>query len=171
VAKQMKKTFTLIVALVAMSISAQSKKELELAIVDFSRRTVMNKSYDDYDKLWDAIYAVQQMEYPEITRESKEKGYIEARFEKQHYKEKLNIEILGQGPYRLSFSFQSEQTTPNGIEKRGMIPEHYLHKIQREIYEKLYGTIEYPAELLKKIEAYNSTQNKHKKKLIQGRDF
>lgn len=167
----MKNIFTLIVALIVVNVSAQSRKELELAIQDFSKRTVMNKSYDDYDKLWDAIYAVQQMEYPEITRESKEKGYIEARFEKQDYKEKLNIEILGKGPYKISLSFQSEKTTPNGVEKRGMIPDHYSHKIQREIYEKLYGPIQFPSELIQKIESYNSTQSKDKKKLLQGRDF
>lgn len=151
---------------------AQSKKELEIAINDFARKTVMNKSYDkSYDELWDAIYIVQQKEYPEITRESKDKGYIEARVDQENYKEKLNIEILGKGPYKISMSFQSEKKEAGGWVKTGEIRDAYSLKIQKQIYEQLYGPIQYPSELIQKIEAYNATQAKDKKKLLKGRDY
>ena len=165
------KNLLAITLLISFSATAQSKKELETAIMDFARKTVMNKSYESYDTLWDAIYIVQQKEYPEITRESKDKGYIEARIEKEAYKERLTIEILGKGPYKISLSFQSEKKDASGWIKNGSISDRYSFKIQSEIYEQVYGPIQYPAELLQKIEAYNSMQSKDKKKLIQGRDF
>jgi hypothetical protein len=140
--------------------------------LDFSKKAVMNKSYDKpYDDFWDAVYIVQQKGYPEITRESKEKGFIEARLEQEDYKEKLTVELLGKGPYKISLSLIREKKINNGWTKEGMISERYSHKIQKEIYEQLYEAIIYPEELIHRIENYNSTQTKDKKKLLKGRDF
>ena len=47
----------------------------------------------------------------------------------------------------------------------------YLIKLETKMWTTLFGPIEYPAELLEKIEKYNSMQDKDRKKIIFGRDY
>ena len=158
---------------------SQTKKELLYALEDFQFKKVSNQSYDvTYEKLWDAIYAVGSSEYSGIKRESESRGYIEFFLEQELYKENLTIEIRGdKSPYRVQYSIEKQQRTKNldGTFTVWQIStdmsRKYLNRLETKMYTALFGPIEYPAELLEKIEKYNSMQDKDRKKILLGRDY
>lgn len=175
----MKTIFSLLLLVISSVVVSQndSKQQLLNEISAYSKQMVMNKSYDlSYDDVWNAVYIVQSKEYPQIKRESKEKGFIEAVAEKADLKESLTIEILGKGPYRLSFAWNSQQRNQTGNTfsewySLGAVPDWYLHKIQYLIYIQLYGPFQWPDTLVQRINAYNATQKKDKNKILAGREF
>ncbi|KQS46099.1 hypothetical protein ASG38_13075 [Flavobacterium sp. Leaf359] len=61
--------------------------------------------------------------------------------------------------------------TYSGWNKTGSILEDYLLKLQEKIWIALYGKIQYPEQLLKKIDDYNIKETKDRKKIIFGRDY
>lgn len=159
--------------------NAQSRDEILFEIDQFSLQTVGNKEYDiNFEQLWDVVYSVGSSEYNTVKRESKQKGYIDFYQEDELYKEWLTIEILGkEEPYRISYQLQKESRKKNldgtytGWINSGGMPSYYLHKLQFKVWISLYGKIDYPKQLLEKIETYNKTQKKDRKKIIFGRDY
>ena len=174
----MKNVLITLTILVTITLPAQSKKELQLALHTYMKSMVLNKSYDvSKQKLFDAVYVMMKMEYPTIKQSDFDKGLVIGFSEADTYRETLTTEIIGAGPYRVTFSMsrQIRQRDNNGNYSgwydRNEISDEYLLKIHYEIYQALYGNIPIPQDLHDKINAYNATQKKHKNKILAGRDY
>lgn len=156
----------------------QSKKEIMLEISTFQKKTFINASHDvPKQKIWDAIYVMMKQEYPDIKKQDFDKGIIEGYSEADNFKEAFTTELVGSGPYRVTFSMKRQVRYKDGNGAytgwydKNEIPYDYLYKIQKTIYEEVNGKIELPAELQDKIEEYNAKQKKYKNKILMGKDY
>lgn len=176
----MKRTLTIFTLLVMLTSFSQKKERQELIfkINLFRKTSIMNISYDvSKQKIWDAVYVMMKQEYTEIKKMDFEKGIIEGYAQGDNYKEGFITEIIGTGPYRVVFTMQRQIRYINadksytGWYDKNEIPEDYLFKIQNSIYTTLFGPLQYPIELVKEIEEFNSNQKKDKTKIIYGKDY
>lgn len=178
----MKKIFLLGFALVlSNTVFGQSKKEKQELIAEinaFKTTIVMDIPYDvPKRKIWDAAYIMMRKEYTEIRKQDFEKGIIEGYAEGEGFREKLTVEIIGSGPYRLAFSmasqlrYQNPNGTYTGWYDNNELPAEYSYKIQLNIYNTIFGTLTYPEPLMDKINKYNASQKKEKFKLVYGVDY
>jgi hypothetical protein len=125
------------------------------------------------------MYIIATEEYNTITKESESRGYIEAKVEKETYKEYIIIEIRGnEAPYRVSFQVKQESRTKNldGTYSNwrnytSTSLRSYYTKLQIRLYELLNGEVELSEELKEKIETYNSKQSKERRKILKGKDY
>lgn len=174
------KTNLLIAVILLTSIfaKAQTKKEILIEINNFKLKTILNTSFDvPKQKIWDAVYIMMKQEYTEIKKQDFDKGIIEGYAEAENFKEGFTSEIVGSGPYRVVFSMkrQIRYINNNGVYSgwydRNEISNEYLYKIQKTIYEAVYGPLEIPDSLQKKVDEYNLKQKKDKNKILLGRDY
>lgn len=158
---------------------AQSKKEILLELKSFISSKVINIAYDKPKKeVYEAMRSVLLSEYPVLSRESFEKGYVEGTMDNDKLREKLGFEIISESqPYRINMQFQEEvrKIDINGKysnwENIGSIPDRYALKVSLKLYNIIYGNLQLSEELMTKIEAYNATQKKDKHKILAGRDY
>lgn len=159
---------------------SQSKKELLSQIYDYRKSIVDTVSYNNEEsEMWNAMYLISKEEYSTITKESERKGYIEAKDEKELYIEHFTAEIIGKGPFKVSFQVTKQEKreknsdgtyTPWTSYVSNTLNSYYL-KLQVRLYELLRGKIILPDDLSKKIETYNNSQKKDKNKIIKGVDY
>ena len=173
-------TLTLLVFGISILSFAQNKRDLVKEINSYIKDIVSNASYEkEYSEVWNAIYIIAAEEYPTISRESESKGYIEAKVEKDTYKEFITIEIRGdKAPYRVSFQVKQEKRTKkedgsytNWRSYTSSTLSNYYTRLQTRLYELLNGPIELTGELQKKIDEFNKTQKKERKKILKGKDY
>ena len=157
----------------------QSKNDILKEIFDYRKKIVSIATYDKKEtEVWNAIYIIATEEYNTIVKESESKGYIEAKLEKDTYKESITIEILGnEAPYRVSFQVKKESRTKKddgtytNWSDGGSVSEKYFTKLQLRLYELLNGTLELSKELQAKVDNFNSLQDKDRKKIVKGKDY
>lgn len=176
----MKKSF-LIIFLTIITIFAygQRKKDILREIFDYEKKLISNVAFDKKQKeIWSAIYVIATEEYNTIVRESESKGYIEAKQEKPNYRESITIEIRGDGPYRVSFQVKQEKKTQkqdgtytDWTSFTSSTLDEYYTKLQKRLYEMLMGPIVLTPELQKKVDDFNNTQDKDRKKIVKGKDY
>ncbi len=158
---------------------SQSKKEILLEVKSYIHSKVININYDKPRKeVYEAMRSVVISEYPELSRESLEKGYVEGIYENNEIKEKLGFEIIGNAqPYRINVFFEKNvrDVFPNGSfgswRTGSEMSYKYNIKIHKALYELIYGKLIFSEELINKIDRYNSTQTKDKNKILAGRDY
>jgi hypothetical protein len=176
----MKKAIFFLLMGFSVSINAQSKSELLDNLLAYKKSVVSNRTYDfPIKELFDALMIVGTQEYPNVIRESESRGYAEFSLEKEFKKEYLTLEIRGEKqPYRVSFSLKIESRSYDYTTKvysswqpTGRVDEEKILLLQSKVYEALYGKIKYPDELMTKIEEYNKTQTKDRKKILLGKDY
>ncbi|MBU3821256.1 hypothetical protein KO566_04220 [Flavobacteriaceae bacterium XHP0103] len=173
-------TFTILVLFATKSIFAQNKRGLIKEIEAYEKNLVSNASYNkDFSEVWNAIYIIATEEYSTISRESESRGYIEAIQENSTYKEEITMEIRGnEKPYRVSFQVKQQRRSKNTDGSfsnwqsftSSTLPSYYL-RLQKRLYELLNGPIELSDELKDKIERFNSSQSKNRKKILKGSDY
>lgn len=160
--------------------SGQNKKDIIKEINSYKKTIVSNATYDkEYNEVWSAIYIIATEEYPTISRESESKGYIEAKIEKDTYKEFITIEIRGEkAPYRVSFQVKQEKRTrkedgsyTNWQTYTSTTLSSYYTRLQTRLYELLYAPIELTNELQRKVDDFNAIQKKDRSKIIKGKDY
>ena len=175
------KTHLIVLTLFIPCISfAQSKKDLIQEIEAYRSETVSNASFDnEFSEVWNAVYIIATEEYNTITRESESKGYIEAKQETETYRESMTVEILGNvRPYKVSFQVKKEKRTKNQDgslsnwqTSSSTMSSSYQLKLRLRLYELLNGPLQLSEQLMEKIETYNATQSKDRKKVLKGRDY
>lgn len=169
-----KKTLLLLaLTLFSLTAGSQTKKELLLEI-DYLKKEAFSKPFTiSYDELWDALYSVGLSEYPEVTKESKSRGFIEFKTESDTYKEIMIADILGEeGRLRVSFQVQKySKINSSQWSSAGSVSEKYINKLKAKLSKESGTDPEIPEELALKIEKYNSTQDATRKKIIAGRDY
>lgn len=156
----------------------QSKKEIMLEISNLQKKAFINASYNvPKQKIWDAVYLMMKQEYSDIQMQDFDKGIIEGYAEAENFKETLITELIGTEPYKVTFSmrrqvrYKDSNGAYSGWYDKNEIPEDYLYKIQKTIFEELNGPLNLTAELQEKIKEYNIKQKKYKNKILLGRDF
>lgn len=166
----MKNIFKLSVFFIAFSVisfAQTSKKQLYAEIDTFEKSLYLNKPFDvEFTELFNVLKSVGYTEYPELTKESEKRGFLEFSIQNASVKEILSIEILGdQKPYRLTFSVKQEINNNGQWQQVSKDFNPYFNKLRRKIYLSLYNKFDYPEDLLQRIEAYNATQKKDKNKI------
>lgn len=175
------KRVTLIVLLFTGMLSyGQARSHIIREIDSYKKDIVSNAKYDnEYSEVWDAIFIIASKEYNTISRESESKGYIEANIETNTKKESLTMDIRGsEAPYRVSFQVKQERRVKK---QDGSFSNweayvdyglgNYYTKLQTRLYELLNGPLELPEELQQKIDDYNSSQTKDRRKIIKGKHY
>ena len=140
---------------------------------------VSNASYDKPQKdVWSALYTIVKNEYPNITKESESRGYIEAKQDEQYFKSNLSAELLGDSPnLKVSISIIEYYKTPTSytpLTYSDWMPaetDTKRFKLQMKLYEAINGDIDLPAQLKEKVDKFNLTQAKEKNKVIKNVDY
>ena len=171
---------------------SQSKKDIIAEIESYKKTKLLNSTYNfTYKEIFDAMTIMGNQYYGNSVKESESRGYVEYVKEAGDVKENLSIEIKGdKQPYRLSFSYRKEkkQTSYKTEGELGK-PSFKMTKVDAGweieavpldiIYTNLHLRmnkilhIEFnlPEDLLKKIETFNNTQKKDRKKVLAGVDY
>ncbi|MEY2702136.1 MAG: hypothetical protein RLY43_769 [Bacteroidota bacterium] len=174
----MKKIF-LLLALITLTTYGQRKKDILNEIQNFKKTIVNNASYDKKEsEVWSAMSIIAREEYNTIVRESESKGYIEARQDSETLKESFNIEISGEGPYRVLMQVKMEKRTKNPDGSYTSWSDYYTSnlveyftRIRLRLYELLNGKFELSLELQTKVDGFNNLQTKDRLKIIKGKDY
>jgi hypothetical protein len=188
----MKKVLFGLFLLVVTITNAQTKSDLIGEIEAYKKSKLQNQTYDvSFKELFDAITIMGNQYYGSPTRESESRGYVEYFLENGDIKETLAIEIKGEKqPYKISFNYKKEKKQTSfktegtfGQSDYKLIPVDAGWKMEKidisivntnfhlRIYKILFGEFNLPDDLKIKIEKFNSTQKRDKKKIIQGTDF
>lgn len=158
---------------------SKEKKAIISEINQHIKSVVSTASYKKKaTEVYNAMYVVATKEYNQIVRDSEKKGYIEAKQESDLFKEYATFELRGdEPPYKVSFQVKIDKRTKDPTTgeysswNAGSIPDSYYIKLQKEVYEIINGKIELPKDLLDKIDKFNSTEIKDKKKILKGIDY
>lgn len=171
---------------------SQSKKEIIAEIESYKKTKLLNSTYNfTFKEIFDAMTIMGSQYYGNAIKESESRGYTEYVKEVDDIKEFLSVEIKGdKQPYRLSFSYRKEkkQTSyktegelgkPNykivAVDAGWKIEEVPLDIIYTNLHLRinkiLHIEFNLPEELLKKIETFNNTQKKDRKKVLVGADY
>ena len=141
----------------------------------YIRGIVSTASYSQkYSEVYNAMYIVATKEYPEITKESEKRGYIEAKLEKESYIETMTLELRGDNPpFKVAILVKEQRRTKNqnGTFSNWNTVESatgsaYLLKVQREIYEQLNGPIKLSNDLQTRVNNYNDRQKDNRTKIL-----
>lgn len=172
--------------------SQESKKEIIAEIEGYKKTKLLNTTYNfTYKEIFDAMTIMGNQYYGNSVKESESRGYVEYVKEAGEIKEYLSIEIKGdKQPYRLSFSYRKEkkQTSfktegelgnPNfkmtSVDAGWKIVEEPLDIIYTNLHLRmnkiLHIEFKLPDELVKKIEDFNTTQKRDRKKVLAGADY
>jgi hypothetical protein len=188
------KKITLMAVLLINSIvySQDSKKEIINEIETYKKGKLLNTTYNfTYKEVFDAMTIMGNQYYGNSVKESESRGYVEFIKETGEVKEYLSIEIKGdKQPYRLSFNYKKEKkATTWKTEGEFGKPDYKLIEVDAgwkiveepldiiytnlhlRIYKILYGEFKLPEDLIKKIENFNNTQKKDRKKVLAGVDY
>ena len=184
--------YTTIILLNIVGYSQPSKKEIIAEIEGYKKTKLLNSTYDfAFKEIFDAMTIMGNQYYGNSVKESESRGYVEYVKETSDVKEYLSIEIKGdKQPFRLSFSYRKErkQTSykiegelgqPNfkmtSVDAGWKIEEEPLDLIYTNlhlrIFKILYGKFKLPEELDKKIDDFNNSQKKDRKKVLAGVDY
>lgn len=173
-------TFSIILMGISFLSFGQKKNDIIKEIKSYKNALVSNAAYDnEYTDVWNAIYIIAAEEYNTISRESESKGYIEANQNTNTFKESITIEIRGaKAPWRVSFQVNQEKRTKKEdgtysnwkTHTSSTLGKYYL-RLQTRLYELLNGPIELTVGLQKKIDDFNSMQNKDRKKILKGKHY
>jgi hypothetical protein len=188
------KKITLMAVLIINSIvySQDSKKEIINEIETYKKGKLLNTTYNfTYKEVFDAMTIMGNQYYGNSVKESESRGYVEFIKESGEIKEYLSIEIKGdKQPYRLSFNYKKEKKATTwktegefgkpdyklvAVDAGWKIVEEPLDiiytNLHLRIYKILYGEFKLPEDLIKKIENFNNTQKRDRKKVIAGVDY
>lgn len=174
----MKKIFFL-VALISLTTYGQRKKDILNEIKSYKKTIVNNASYDKKKSdVWSAISVIAREEYNTIVRESESKGYIEAKQDSDTYKESFNIEISGEGPFRVLMQVKMESRTKkedgsytSWSDYNSYLIDEYFTRLRLRLYELLNGKLELSKELQTKVDEFNALQTKDRLKIVKGKDY
>jgi hypothetical protein len=91
----------------------------------------------------------------------------------------MTVEIRGkEAPYRVSFQVKQERRTKkedgsysNWQTYISTSLRSYYLKLQTRLYELLHGAVELSEKLQSKIDDYNASQSKDRKKILKGKDY
>jgi len=175
----MKKLLLLSALFLTTLVSAQEKRSLLKEMKSHCIETIYNKPIDaEYDQLFNAMLVIGNQEYPNLVKESQSRGYLEFSLETETVKETLSMEILGtKKPYNISFQVKKQIRS---VSYDGKLTDwtlltggfnDYILKLQLNIHKILFGEIQYPEELLERVELYNDAQKKDKSKILKGKDY
>lgn len=174
----MKYYFTVIVFLTINTVFAQTKKSLLDEMKSYRIDQLFNKPINaEFKDLFNALVIVGHQEYPTLVKESESRGFVDFKVESETLQETLSMEILGdKKPYRVSFQVksQSRQLGYDGKYTPWVTRTNfneYILKLQYSIYVVLFGSFEYPDDLMERIENYNATQKKDRSKILKGKDY
>ena len=172
--------------------SQDSKKEIINEIETYKKGKLLNTTYNfTYKEVFDAMTIMGNQYYGNSVKESESRGYVEFIKESGEIKEYLSIEIKGdKQPYRLSFNYKKEKkaTTwktegefgkPNyklvavdaGWQIENVPLDLIYTNLHLRIYKILHGEFKLPEDLIKKIENFNNTQKRDRKKVLAGDDY
>lgn len=157
----------------------QRKKDILAEVNQWKRNVVSTASFDTTEsEVWNAIYIIATEKYADIVRESESKGYIEAKKEKEFYKEFFTVEIRGNRPYRVSFLVKQQKRTKkedgsytSWVNYTSNTLWKYYSRLQFRLWYLLKGPLVLPNELQKKIDDFNNIQTKERKKIVKGKDY
>jgi hypothetical protein len=143
------------------------------------KQIVLYASYNnDFKDVYSAMFQVISSEFSSITKESESRGFIEAKADKELYRETMNAEIKGkEGAYKVSFLSKAEQRTKN--KETGVISdwsnynlsESYFIRLHTKLYNQLKGEVPLTADLLSRIESFNNDCEWVNLDLVKGRDY
>lgn len=171
---------------------SQSKKEIIAEIEGYKKTKLLNSTYDfTYKEIFDAMTIMGNQYFGNSLKESESRGYIEYVKEAGDIKESISIEIKGdKQPYRLSFNYKKEKKSTTwktegefgkpdyklvAVDAGWKIVEEPLDimytNLHLRIYKILNGEFKLPDELIKKIEVFNNTQKRDRKKVLAGADY
>lgn len=188
----MKKTILIAFLIINFIGYSQSKKELIAEIEGYKKTKLINSTYDfTFKEIFDAMTIMGNQYYGNSVKESESRGYVEYVKESGDVKEYLSIEIKGdKQPFRLSFSYRKEkkQTSyktegelgkPNfkiTSEDAGWanvtVPLEIIYtNLHLRMNKILHIEFKLPDELVKKIEDFNNTQKRDRKKVLAGADY
>lgn len=165
--------------LINLGCFSQSKKELLAEIAAFEQQFISNKKFDtSRTNLFEAIIAVGSQRHS-IKRESEKRGFVDFYYENDLSRYTLTVEIISEEqPFQIILSINAENRsidfTTNSYtawQKNYNINQRFTQNFKLQVYEKLFGPIAYPDDLLSKIELLNSKQKKDKNRIIKGIDF
>ena len=175
------RSFVILVLLSTVTMFGQTKKQIINEIYSYKKGIVDTVYYKNKrTEVWNAIYIISKEEYSIIVRESESRGYIEAKEEKELFKEFFTAEIIGEGPFRVSFQVSNQEQRTKDYIKNTYTPwvgyvsnnlNFYYLKLHLRLYELLKGKIELPKDLLDKIATFNNSQKKEKNKILKGIDY
>jgi hypothetical protein len=173
------KKIILFLTLITITSYGQRKKDILNEIYDYKKGIVNNASYDKKEsEVWNAISIIAKEEYNTIVRESESKGYIEAKQESDVFKEFFTIEIIGEGPFRVTMQVKQEKRTKNQDGSYTNWETHYsstlnsyYNRLRLRLYELLNGKLEISEELQTKVDEYNELQKKDRLKIVKGKDY
>jgi hypothetical protein len=188
----MKKTILIAFLIINFIGYSQSKKELIAEIEGYKKTKLINSTYDfTFKEIFDAMTIMGNQYYGNSVRESESRGYVEYVKEAGDIKESLSIEIKGdKQPYRLSFNYKKEKkattwktegvfATPSykliSVDAGWQVVQDPLDIVFTNLHLRmnkiLHIEFKLPDELVKKIEDFNNTQKRDRKKVLAGADY
>jgi hypothetical protein len=188
----MKKIFLFLLLINFISYSQTSKQELLNEIENYKKSKLLNFQFDsNFKELFDAISIMGNQNFGSPSRESETRGFIEFKKESDDKKQNLTIEIRGENkPYRLSISYKIEtratlyknqgtlgQPDFKVVIEKGDWTENQFKaedinvSVNLKIYKILFKEFVLSNELQDKIKNFNLSQNKDRKKILQGVDY
>ena len=171
---------------------SQSKNEIIAEIEGYKKTKLLNSTYDfTYKEIYDAMTIMGNQYYGNSIKESESRGYVEFLKEADKIKESLSIEIKGdKQPYRLSFNYKKEKKSTTYTTEGEFGKPNYKFisvdggwKFVQEPLDIIYTNLHLrmnkilnaefnlPEELLKKIETFNNSQKRDRKKVLAGVDY
>jgi len=188
----MKKLLGILILILDLEGYSQSKNDIIFEIENYKKTKLLNSTYDfTYKEIFDAMTIMGNQYYGNSIKESESRGYVEFLKEADKIKESLSIEIKGdKQPYRLSFNYKKEkkQTSyktegelgkPNfkmtSVDAGWKIVDEPVDIIYTNLHLRMNKILnvefKLPDELVKKIEDFNNTQKKDRKKVLAGADY
>ncbi len=143
------------------------------------KQIVLYASYNnDFKDVYSAMYQVITSEFTTITKESESRGFIEAKADKELYRENMIAEIKGkEGAYKVSFLSKAEKRTKNKDTgefsewSNYNLSESYFIRLNTKLYNQLKGEVPLTQDLLIRIESFNSDCELVNLDLIKGKDY
>jgi hypothetical protein len=188
----MKKVFLFLILINCIAYSQTTKNELLNEIESYKKSQLLSFQFDtNFKELFDAISIMGNQNFGSPVRESETRGYVEFKKESDDKRENLTIEIRGENkPYRLSISYKIETkptlyktegtfgkpdykiiTEKGNWEEKQIKSEELNVSINLKIFKILYKEFLLPNELKDKIQNFNLSQKRDRKKILQGVDF
>ena len=188
----MKKNILVLVIIINFVGYSQSKKDIISEIESYKKTKLLNSTYNfEFKEIFDAMTIIGNQYYGNSIKESESRGYVEYVKEAGDIKEYLSIELKGdKQPFRLSFNYKKERKATTwktegefGKPSYKLIAVDAGWEVVQEPLDIIYTNlhlrmckilhIEFnlPEELLKKIETFNNTQKRDRKKVLVGVDY
>lgn len=143
------------------------------------QQVVLYASYsNEWNEVYVAMYQVVSSEYAIILKESESRGFIEASYEADLFKQNLIAEIKGkEGGYKVTFVIKGQKRTKD--KETGVYTDWTNYsgstsdyvRLHTKLYNQLKGEVPLTADLLLRIESYNRDCEWVNLKLIKGRDY